>query len=90
MEKNLQTNNDKNSTNYKVCKEDKHMLKFIKSPCLNCEDRKINCHSKCDKYHNYKMKLYEDRNVNDQYLAYLTERGGGYDRMRTKRGVMRL
>jgi len=38
----------------------------------------------------YKMKLYEDRQVNQEYMAYLTELGGGYDRMRTKRGVMRI
>ena len=27
------------------------------SSCLNCKDRKIGCHSKCEKYKNFKKAL---------------------------------
>ncbi len=28
----------------------------MNSPCLNCKDRKVDCHSKCDKYKKYFKK----------------------------------
>ena len=29
---------------------------MIKSPCKNCEDRHLGCHSECGKYIMFKMK----------------------------------
>ena len=28
----------------------------LKSPCHNCENRKIGCHGSCDKYKEYRQK----------------------------------
>ena len=29
----------------------------MKAPCLNCEDRTINCHNSCTKYKDYTKQL---------------------------------
>lgn len=30
---------------------------MIKSPCLNCEDRQVGCHSSCCNYINFRKKI---------------------------------
>ena len=35
------------------------MNKFIDAPCRDCKDRKINCHSDCEKYQEYARKKKE-------------------------------
>jgi len=61
----------------------------MNSPCLNCEYRKVGCHGFCRSYKEYKDKLGALKK-RDEYMEYMTEAGGGYDRMKTKRGVMRI
>jgi len=51
----------------------------IKSPCLNCPNRKVtetyNCHSVCEEYLAFRAKKLKeyDSNRYDQELAYLRE-----------------
>lgn len=33
------------------------------SPCLNCPDRHLHCHSECGKYQEYKAELEEHREI---------------------------
>lgn len=35
----------------------------ISQPCLNCEDRKLNCHSTCELYLKYQDELWERKNT---------------------------
>lgn len=32
---------------------------MIKSPCYNCADRKVGCHSECDLYSDYKKRKFD-------------------------------
>lgn len=41
-------------------------------PCLNCEDRKLYCHSTCEKYTEMKKQIKE---VNKKYRQYMDGRG---------------
>ena len=46
------------------------------SPCMNCGDRKLNCHNNCRKYKNYRNKVDKanERKMADyQYRCYLGE-----------------
>lgn len=50
-----------------------------KTPCYNCTDRKLYCHSQCNKYQEHKNKLKSnknDREYND-YLSDLLQKIGG-------------
>lgn len=40
------------------------------SPCLNCEYREVNCHSKCGSYLNYKELLEKDKERKNDLNAY--------------------
>ena len=40
---------------------------MIKSPCKNCEDRKLACHDKCKKYKAYKLELEKAKAHNAQF-----------------------
>lgn len=61
----------------------------MRGPCLNCEYRRVGCHGYCRSYKEHRDKL-NSLKKNDEYKNYLIGVGGGYDRMRTKRGVMRI
>lgn len=40
----------------------------IKNPCYGCEDRELGCHSSCEKYAEFKIKLDEFRSGRDTQL----------------------
>ena len=47
----------------------------VKSPCINCEDRELACHDRCEKYKKFKDELKEiqdwrKRIVNYEYDEY--------------------
>lgn len=42
----------------------------IQSPCLNCSDRKVGCHSKCDKYLKF-VKEKDEVNRKIRYKNYM-------------------
>lgn len=47
-----------------------------KSPCKDCEERELRCHSQCERYKRYKVELrdYEKQrreNVWDEYTDYV-------------------
>lgn len=47
-----------------------------KSPCKDCEERELRCHSQCERYKRYKVELrdYEKQrreNVWDEYADYV-------------------
>lgn len=35
----------------------------IKSPCLDCDDRVVGCHSSCEKYAAYRAEIDTDKSV---------------------------
>lgn len=41
-------------------------LYSAKSPCANCNDRYLACHSECEKYKEFKIKLDLRRNSRDR------------------------
>lgn len=44
------------------------MSNGYRSPCLNCTERKLHCHSGCDKYNTFKKdleKIHENKNKID-------------------------
>lgn len=43
----------------------------MKAPCLNCELRQINCHSKCNKYKEFKESRNKIKKDNIDYGNYL-------------------
>lgn len=55
----------------------------MNSPCLNCKDRKVSCHSKCDKYKKYFKKNEEIKKkatdladiTSYEYLAVMRMKG---------------
>lgn len=62
-------------------------------PCLDCQHRKVNCHAYCKCYKESKVEHEAIRNKRlkeEEYLRYLTGTEGAYNRMRVKRGVMRI
>ena len=36
-------------------------IRWVQSPCKDCPDRHITCHSSCDKYKEYKKRHYEEK-----------------------------
>lgn len=56
----------------------------MNSPCYQCEDRKLNCHSKCNQYKSFKDSLSKNREYekDKQYHTYLKEKGGAIWRMK--------
>lgn len=44
-----------------------------KTPCYNCTDRKLYCHSQCNKYQEYKDKLPKNRAGERDYTDYLSD-----------------
>lgn len=34
-----------------------NVISKINSPCMNCENRKMGCHSTCDKYKEFKITI---------------------------------
>lgn len=61
--------------------------------CLDCSYRRINCHAYCRTYKESKAEADAARNKRlkeEEYLRYLTGAEGAYNRMRVKRGVMRI
>lgn len=49
----------------------------MENNCKSCEYREINCHSKCDRYKEYKKKLKkikENRNKGNVFYAYLVDK----------------
>lgn len=61
----------------------------MKAPCLDCKYRRISCHAYCRSYKEHRDKL-DSFKKNDEYKNYLIGENGAYNRMRTKRGVMRI
>lgn len=61
---------------------------YLNSPCKECPDRKIGCHSKCEKYLKYRAKYDEINNKVRMYKLHGSERSSaiiglaeGHDRM---------
>lgn len=49
------------------------------SPCFKCTDRKLNCHSNCNKYTSYKENLKEFNeklSIMKQYCKYKKDKYG--------------
>ena len=52
----------------------------VSNPCKDCKDRKLGCHSKCDKYSEFKNKIEEikeeriKQNFIDDYRITKVER----------------
>lgn len=41
----------------------------LQAPCYKCVDREVNCHSKCDKYAEYKDTLITNKNKSDEFKS---------------------
>ena len=52
----------------------------IKSPCYNCEARDIGCHSRCDRYREYKDNVKTMRRRQAEDVDYI-----GFSKAVTKR-----
>ena len=50
----------------------RYALDNIQSPCKDCLERKIGCHSECEKYNEYTERCNNERQK--VYNAYRTER----------------
>lgn len=62
-------------------------------PCLDCPYRRLGCHAYCRTYKEFRVNLEAERSKRlkeEEYLRYLTGAEGAYNRMRVKRGVMRI
>lgn len=55
------------------------------SPCKSCKDRVLHCHSKCDKYSNYRKMLDEINAKKNEINEYKFYRRDAKSRMITKR-----
>ena len=44
------------------------------NPCYNCTERRVGCHSKCDKYKEFKEKLAELRDKEKFFRTYRAAR----------------
>lgn len=56
----------------------------IKSPCMGCPERKVGCHSTCDKYLDYRSKLDgENKKINDAKSKDATMYEYVFDRLST-------
>lgn len=42
----------------------------ICSPCLNCTERQVGCHSNCDEYLDFRHKVNEENKVREQVNFY--------------------
>lgn len=49
------------------CKSTRRANDGMKKPCLDCQDRHIGCHSKCDNYQD-SLKQYDKSKY--EYMAY--------------------
>lgn len=61
--------------------------------CLDCQYRRVGCHGFCRNYKESKAEQEVAKNKRlkeEEYLRYLTGAEGAYNRMRVKRGVMRI
>lgn len=48
-------------------------MKYTSSPCKDCKDRKLGCHSVCDKYIEYSKqneKIYKERRLNQDLISH--------------------
>lgn len=61
----------------------------MRGPCLDCKYRRVGCHAYCRSYKEHKNKL-DSLKTKDEYKYYMIGEGGAYNRMRMKRGVMRI
>ena len=57
----------------------------IKSPCFNCVDRQLGCHSACDRYNSYlvdknefKEKIINAKKVNNEHNAFIKQQHERY------------
>ena len=73
----------------------------IKSPCLNCSDRHIGCHSECDKYKEFtesrqseNEKISAERISDMQYKSYkvdvLTKENKKHNNSKHKRTIGKM
>ncbi|MBU5439597.1 hypothetical protein KQI42_16400 [Tissierella sp. MSJ-40] len=53
----------------------------MNSPCLYCENRHFNCHSKCKKYVKYKSCFKSKDTEEQEYIGYVN---GAISRMKGK------
>lgn len=53
----------------------------VSAPCLNCQDRSVTCHSKCEKYKEFCKRNEEIRQKIAKSKAYYT-----YDPKKDRRG----
>ena len=56
---------------------------MIKSPCYQCPDREIGCHSKCEQYLSYQTEIrewnkndYQRRERENDYMSVATRKRG--------------
>ena len=46
---------------------------MLNVPCYNCNDRHAGCHSECEKYLEYRVKLEEIKAAKAEYMAKWTQ-----------------
>lgn len=56
----------------------------MNTPCLNCKDRNMNCHSQCNKYKQYRDKL-DKAKINKQDIEFNDYLYDAIDRMQSVR-----
>lgn len=58
-----------------------------KAPCLNCQDREVLCHSKCEKYISFRYELdkYNQEQLKEKIINQEIERVKSYTIKRRKK-----
>lgn len=63
-------------------KKDKIYGNSVHSPCKDCPDRHIGCHSECDKYKEFEKALFEEKSI--RYKANNAEKRATNHEIRSK------